>query len=306
MTLLVDCRQGSSDLAGIEPVRSLLETCPSCSGKGKRGITPCKPCRGHGRSLATLHSGDALIIGRGPGDSSVSILIELKSIFDLIGSLDSGRLQAEQIPKMIESDAEVLYLLYYGNYRAAPETGHLQIFKKLHPGDKKSRCAWADYSIGKRVVPYGYPMGFLASPQFLSTGILSHRVLDLNEAAAWIGVLYRLWQRPYESHKSMQVFNRSQEARARMKMSLVSEEVKDPVKTQIAKTAASFPGVDYTIGMRAGDYFGSVLEMVCAGADEWGKIKGVGKVMAPEIERTIRREKKVPLVEKKKSKTLGK
>ena len=73
--MLIDDRAGSRDLIKYEPVRSTGELC-------------------------RLDSADVCLTGNGPNDA-VLIGVEVKSIWDLISSINTGRLQATQIPAML-------------------------------------------------------------------------------------------------------------------------------------------------------------------------------------------------------------
>lgn len=266
--ILIDTRAGSKDLVTIPPLDSMS--------------TLCK-----------LDSADVCFSGNGPS-GPILIGIEVKSFFDLISSLSSGRLQAEQIPKMIGDPSknipaayDVNWLLYYGDYQSNPETGTLQIRRKNK--GIKGGVHWEDYRIGNRPIPYGYISSFLCSPSFTNTGILSHRVINIQEAAAWIAVLYRTWQKPYHAHKSMRTFN---------KASGINLQPGIDARTQArAVTANTLPGLGYEKALAAANHFGSIREMINADSDTWseipvtsasGRVARIGKVIGKAIEEHVK------------------
>src|SRR3990167_1311571 len=77
-------------------------------------------------TLCQLDSGDVCFSGHGP-DGDESIGIELKSIDDLVGSLDTGRMQTQL--RRMTVDYTRVYLLFYGEYREGSD-GALQQFRK--------------------------------------------------------------------------------------------------------------------------------------------------------------------------------
>ncbi len=255
MTILVDDRAGSKDLVKHPPLDTLGQLC-------------------------RLHSGDVCFQGNGSA-GPVLVGIEVKSVLDLLASLNTGRLQATQLPRMM-ADYDVNWLLYYGTYRPNPKSGALQIRKRVK--GRGPVPVWVDYSIGAKVVPYGYHEAFLVSPSFTQTGVLSKRVFDLAEAAYWIGVLYRTWQRPYSSHKSMRTFDKSRE------VSVPGMDTKTEVR---AKMCSAWPGVGYEKAVAIAMHFTSARAMVNAGveelaevqmpADKNGRRSRVGKVVAKAI-----------------------
>lgn len=261
---------------------SPLNTCADCQAlfvykqvKGKE-VRICATGNERHQPFAQLHrlsSGDVSFVGNGP-ESQILIGVEVKSILDLISSLDTGRLQADQIPGMI-NDYTIRWLCYYGEYRPNPSTGTLQT-RKVKDGKER----WVDYAIGKRPVPYGYVEAFLCSPSFTNTGMQSKRVMDLAEAAAWIGVLYRTWQKDYSKHKSMRVLSTAQDLPTMMPGI-------DEQTLLKAKIASQLPGVGHARAMAAARHFRSVREMVNADSKEWMKIDGFGKVIGAAVERAV-------------------
>lgn len=235
--MYVDDRAGSERLLRIEPVASLAVSC-------------------------RLDAGDVMIVGNGPNDTNPLVGVEVKSIFDLISSINTGRFQATQLPGLRATYDEA-WLLYYGPYRLG-ENGSLQV---------RRGGAWRGYRLGIRPVPYGYLEGLLCDLAW--EGLNIKHVYDEREAAAWLGVLYRWWSKPWGRHKGLRTFDRSRE------VSLMPHMDAD-IKYR-ACVAKEFPGVGIDKAVAAALHFASVADMINADTREWEKVDGIGRVLARAI-----------------------
>lgn len=325
--LLLDYRKGSVNLALYEPIRSLLTSCLDCSGDigklwhldrstqtysyqddGKSKT--CTTCHDTGRTLSTLPSGDVAFIGNG-SSSDISIGVEIKEITELLSSLISGRLQDTQMRGMINDyDSGHRWILSYGRYRPSPVDGMIQTYKEGH---STRRAGWYTFKIktkdksGKlieKTVPYGFLEAFKCCSA-KEHGFDFVRVEDIIEAAQWIGVLYRTWTRPYHTHKSMQVFDKSQDVRSKLRKELTEERVKagqcqfhvqgrinhnnnDSDKRLMDRAAvfSQFPGLGYDRSVAAAKHFTTIKDGVNATVDEWAEVEVVTK--GKKGERVIR------------------
>lgn len=242
--MLVDSRVGSKDLIKHPP----LSTC---------GI------------LCVLESGDVVINGNGP-KGSVSIGVEVKSIFDIIASLESGRVQT-QLKRML-GIYDRNYLLTYGIYKCDPKTGALIILK----GN-----AWQKYRIGSRYIPFGYVEGFLVEVEEL--GVTCKHVQDIPTAVSWLGCLSRWWGKSWDDHKAFRKFDTSN------RLGLIPEI--DPhigYKAKVAHELMPGSGMGFKRSMAAAEYFSTVGDMVNATANEWASVPGVGKVIAKTVTAAVR------------------
>lgn len=238
--ILIDDRAGSKDLVSHSPLDEL-------------------------GTLCRLDSADVAFPGNGPG-GAITVGVEVKSIFDLISSADTGRLQATQLPAM-QRDYDAIYLLYYGLYRPHPNNHSLQLYR---------RGKWVNHSLGKRAVPYGYVESFLLTLE--STGLHTKRTGSIEEAAQWLGCLYRWWSKPWSKHRGLHTFDNSR--------NLAMPEVSPELRIR-ARVAAQLPGVGYEKAMAAARHFATVSEMVNASADDWQEVPGIGKVLAKSIRRSL-------------------
>lgn len=234
--MFVDDRAGSCDLLNYEPVRSLGEK-------------------------TRLDSGDVALVGNGPS-GEVLVGVECKSIWDLISSINTGRLQATQLPALLAT-YEVAWLLYFGSYRPGRD-GRLEV---------RRGGVWREFKLGSRSVPYGYVESFLLDCAAL--GVRVRYAYDIREACAWLGVLHRWWNKRWIDHKGMRTLDHSRE------MSLMPG--MDAETHLRAKVAAQLPGVGFERALSAAQHFGSVREMINSNADGWASVPGVGKVIAKAV-----------------------
>lgn len=241
-TVLIDDRSGSKDLIKHPPLDSI-------------GI------------LTRLESGDVCLNGQGADGNDALIGVEVKSIGDLISSMNNGRLQASQIPLML-STYNVSWLLYYGSHRTNSD-GSLQVWKGQ----------WRDYSIGNKVIPGGYLESFLLTLN--STGINIKRCNDIDEAAQWIGVLAR-WSAK-SKHKAFHKFDDSR--------CVATIPGMDEVTHLMAETASRWPALGYERATAAAKHFGSIEDMATADVDEWKKVPGIGPVVAKAVRSAITRRR---------------
>lgn len=223
--------------------------------------------------LCRLDSGDACFPGNGPG-GDVLVGVEVKSILDLISSMNTGRLNGTQIPAM-KQQYDVVWLLVYRDYTVGPN-GELMVAtgKEFLP-----------YFIGSKPVPYGEIEARLVT--IAEAGVHVKCVKDDVEAAWWLGVLARRYARPYKSHKSLQVFDRSRSVSAQP----LDAELRDPVTLMMAEMASHLPAMGYVRAVAAARHFASPMQMFEATEEEWAQVPGVGKVVAREVVQALWKSK---------------
>lgn len=307
--LEIDKRQGSMNLALYEPLRSLLSTCLDCNGEINNkswhldnsstyhrldSSTICPSCADTGKTLSTLSSGDVSFIGCGP-DGDLSFAIEVKEITELLSSMISGRLQDTQMRGMLAYDRR--WILHYGRYRPNPLDGTIQTWKDGH---SKRRAGFYTFKIKRKIkgqltdwpIPYSYLEAFkcCSSREF---GFDWDKTETIQEAAFWLANLYHTWSRPYHTHKSMQVFDRSQDVRGRMKRQKAEEDVNNLRFKVVGSKGQSdndhqrlldrmavfsqFPGIGYERSLAAGKHFPTIRAGVNASPSQWGEIDVIYK-----------------------------
>lgn len=331
MTVYIDARAGSEELILHPPFCYCLDCGKklriSRSKKGRiiSSVCPSSPSHSSLASLVNLSrmvgrskdestsSADVYFSGNGPS-GDISIGIELKKISDWIESLKTGRLVGTQISAMMET-FDVVWILVYGPCRPntdinSPTYGSLRVPHGYRPNQ------WRDYRVGKRKspVPYSYGERFFASPSLTmevvkdeqgkqliqSSKIRAYRVLDIEEAAWWIGeCLYPVWQKKWTDHSSFRVFDdTTSDFKQRLAVKpgevTLTEEEKG-----IATIAAKLPGVGFERAIAVAKHFASVQEMVLADESTWAgigvqrpgkRLVRIGPVRAKEIVRFLKRK----------------
>lgn len=300
--VMIDSSEGSYQLAGLEPLRSMLPLCDVCHGTGRALILDCESCRGTGRVLDSLQAGDVVVPGNGPDGATTFTAVELKSVNDFLSSMEDKRLQGHQIPKMLgvlPDGAEPnfrfneIWILRYGAVRPHPVSGALQV--RIEIKDKKTgatRKVWMSHKVNGREVPYSYLIGFELSPPLLNAGVRFASVYDIQEAAYWIGALARSRMKAYEDHDSLNaIYSPGPPSMPTLDLGLTTKQ------QQIMRTAASLPGMKGYARPRAmACHFESVREMINADVDTLsevpvqdrkGKCKRMGKVVAEAFVRAV-------------------
>lgn len=307
LPMLIDYREGSYLLALYEPIRSMLPVCATCQGDGyvwkecythNKSKESCPDCRATGRQLCTLNSGDVAIPGNGPS-GPVLVGVEVKTFSDLISSMDSGRLQATQIPLMYEDYPDERWILVIGDYRPSPTDNALQTFIKQfvchniacphlldHPdkpyrfydnykrtpecpkcGIQNARIAWSnwsDYAFGGGTRPYSYLESFLSGPSLSRFNFRVKSVPDYETAAVWLSTIAASWSKPYSSHRSMKVMDESRR--------VVKHPMMDVRQYARLEHAMKLPGVGYELASEMAKTFTSVRSMYNADTDTLAEI----------------------------------
>ena len=223
--------------------------------------TPLDSCG----ELCRLDSADVMLMGNGPDSTVLSVGVEVKSILDLIASINTGRLQATQIPNMIEQ-YDVSWLLHYGLYRCGND-GALELYRG---------GGWQPWVVGSRAVPYGYIEHLLMTLQALDIRI--KRVADVKEAAQWIGSLARWFAKPWHEHRGMRTFDKS-----RSSALLLTLDVETRMR---AEMFACLPGIGFERGVELAKHF-TLRRLMNASDAELAKVPGIGKVLASVIRQAL-------------------
>lgn len=296
MTILLDNREGSWQLAKLEPLRSLLPVCPACTGIPVRSPESCPECRQWDRSLNKGEGGwfsvgrhlsrittsrgeggpDVLIVGQGPS-SPILVAVEVKSLRDLIQSADTGRLQAEgegQLQAML-ADYQQSWLLWYGAVRRG-DNGQLE---EPSGTGANGRCLWGPFtkngSRDGKPLPADYLDAMLIA--IAAMGVHVHHVGSERQAAQWLASLYRYWTKPHDQHRFTRTFN----AAPRFPRAIAGV---TPQQLERARRVFDrYPGLGMERSIAAAKHFGSVRAMANADEAEWMKVPGIGKVIAAAV-----------------------
>jgi len=219
-----------------------------------------------------LDSGDVSIAGNGPNESVLAVGVEVKSIWDFLASMESGRLSgAEGQLSRMAKDYDERWILTHGHYRSGP-------FNRL---EVQRGGRWRTHRMGSRDVPFGYVEGAFLT--YTAAGFHHKHVSDEEQAAAWLACLERWWSKDWEEHKAFHKINRAnQQASA---ASLIPDITPDEL--QRMRVAADLPGIGWERALAAATYFNSVRSMINASEEEWSKVQGIGKVLAKAIVRAV-------------------
>jgi len=247
--ILVDYREGSKDLCGYF---------------ARMGVD-------HEKS--DLETGDVVLNGVGP-DGPVLIGVEIKSVRDMLNSMQSGRMMSQI--KRLAAEFDYYWLLIEGTYRPNPSNGMLEMdWADIYPRSNRKNAGWTGVPVGRRTVAYSSMESYIIGLQ-ARAGVHIAKTANRSETAWWIAhCLGSYFDKEWSKHKSFLEFDRTLEA------ALFSE------PSQVTRTAGSFPNMGKGRAMAASKHFGSVKEMVNATAEDWEQIAGVGRVIAENIVRAI-------------------
>lgn len=208
--------------------------------------------------LGRLQFGDASFVGKGMDDIPVMVGVERKTLPDLVGSMESGRLSGHQLPGLLSS-FNTVYLIVEGMARA--HQGQVEI---------KQSGIWRSLGISE-----------LALDSFLNTleimaGIVVRQTTTPQRTAYLINHLHHWWDKGWDKHRSHLEFYEPRPTMSLTKPSLVR------------RVAKELPGIGWTRSGPVAEFFGTVQNMVTADRFKWMQIDGIGKSIAEGVVRAIR------------------
>lgn len=213
-------------------------------------------------------AGDVLVPGNGPS-GELLVAVEVKKINDLLQSETTGRLADTQLPRLLDNYGQV-WLLAIGEYRSGLH-GRLEVRSTRDPS------RWRPYSFGSRELPYAYLESFLVEVQTI--GVHYKGVTDATDAAGWLRILHRWWEKPWDKHRAMRKLDTSGEAALMPNM--------DRNRKQMLKIARQLPNMGYERAFAASNHFVNSRLMMASRADQWSLVPGVGKVIARGIDEAL-------------------
>jgi ERCC4-type nuclease len=228
--------------------------------------------------LCRLESADVAIVGNGP-KGIASVGVEVKSITDLISSIETGRLQGTQIPEMMQT-YDVVWLLYYGEYRPGASSGGLEI--------QTNNGTWRQYSVGKREIPWGWLESMLltvsaAGVRVKWVGGSTSKTANggcegLRRAAYWCGALARWYNKEWDKHRGFHTFDHSQ------RVSLPPGERRENKELLMrARVVSGIPSLGYERAIAAAKHFPGIIAMITASEEEWREVPGIGKTLSKAV-----------------------
>ena len=231
--------------------------------------------------LTRLEFGDMAFMGRGPCDMPVMIGVERKALSDLANSMVSGRFSGHQLPGLQNSYSSV-YLIVEGLWRPNSNDGILEEYR---------RGEWRALEYGNRRFMAKEIYGFLNSLS-LRVGVNVWRTGTKQETVAVVMALRHWWvDKKWEDHKSHAGLHVGrwgmEEGEGGVEFELGVS--KPSLARRVAK---ELPGIGWKRSRYVAKGFGdSTWEMIMAGEEEWGRIKGIGKKVAERVVRAIREGK---------------
>lgn len=220
--------------------------------------------------LQSMEFGDFSFIGNGP-DGFMRIGVELKTVEDFVGSMQSGRLTGHQLPGLTQAYHRA-YLVLQGVYKVDRKSGLLLV--------PRGRL-WRPLHLGSRPVFWADVERFITGLE--EAGIRMRYTRSSWETSQMIGrVLEPFWDKPYDDHKSFQVLYVPPPLR------LARE---DPVTYRMRVVAKAFDKIGGARTKAVAAKFDSIHDMINATRDEWAEIEGIGPGIAGEVWGAIRARK---------------
>lgn len=251
--VLIDDRAGSRSLASLPPLDSLAV-------------------------LTRLDAGDVCLAGNGPR-GPVSVGVEVKSLADLIASIDTGRLSETQVPPLLHA-YDVPYVAFYGEYRCG-EGGVLETRFSAEGGKR-----WGVFRAGTRKYYYRGLESYLLTLSAL--GVRVRHDVSPASCASWLGALAAWWAKPWSEHTGLHQLDCSREP------SLLPG-FDDETMARV-RVAAALPGLGFSRGQSraaaAALHFPSIAAMMTADERAWQEVPGIGKGLAAKLVAFVRAERR--------------
>lgn len=227
-------------------------------------------------ALEELAFGDFVFAGAGPGSSSLLIAVERKTWPDLLGSLESKRLQKHQLPGLA-SNYDRTYLLLEGIVRRNMAGGIDQC---------RGKGNWHPLSGSGSGWSWNNVQGVLHSLEELA-GVRVIRTPNQDETVEAIATLYRWWSKHYEAHDTFRVMPKS--AKINDSPSMVVDFSGLHEKPSFLRRAiATFRMIGWEKSAGVDARFKTLQEACLAPEKAWQEIPGIGKTLAKRIVRVIK------------------
>jgi len=198
--------------------------------------------------------------------------VERKRVKDLLGSMRSGRLVGEQLPKMFEH-YDFSYLIVEGVTRANPVSGTLE--ECVSNG--KSNVWWRPVLLGNSRFQWQDLNHFLSTLEH--SRLIIRQSDDPYQTACHIKSLYSWYRnKEWSGHKSLkQLYT--------CPMPTITLEDKEAIVRRVAK---EFAGIGVEKSLSVATRFRTVWDMARAGTAEWMSIPGIGEGIARKVFAEIR------------------
>jgi ERCC4-type nuclease len=213
-------------------------------------------------TLGRLQFGDAAWEGNGP-TGSVKVGMELKTLEGLLTDRVTGRFAGHQVPGM-QAEYQYRYLVVEGPGRPASD-GLIEV--PLGPG------RWAAPPSAMMYIDFLEYLNTVA----VQGGFQVVRTGSKLETAYVIAAEYKWWSKPWDSHRSLKVFNEANTGTVLLT---------DPSLLRL--WAKDLPKVGWERSEAVERKFKSPLAMAQASVEEWQSVPGIGEGISWLVWRAIR------------------
>jgi len=219
-------------------------------------------------SLTRLEYADCMWAGNGPTGSTL-VGVELKTLSDLLSSMQSGRLMGHQLIGMAQ-EFPYRYLVVEGSWRTDQDTGTLETWR---PG------GWRPFTLGNRrftgreLEAFLVAVGAVAGTHVIQTRGRAH-------TGEWVSTCYSWWQKEWKRHQTTSAWKTISEEGAPKNAFLVRPNI-------VMRVAKEIDGVGWDRARKLGERYSSVLELALATEDELMTVDGIGKKVAAEIRKAM-------------------
>jgi ERCC4-type nuclease len=213
--------------------------------------------------LGHLEFADAAFLGTRK-DSVMSIGVERKALSDFLGSMQTGRLAAVQLPGL-RASYDVVYVVLEGVWKVHPD-GRILV--------PRGKGNWDSFHLGRRQFTSRELDGFVNSLQ-VEAGVVVRETSNMHHTAMLIYNLYRWWQK--SDHASILAMHKNRFADDGAGGALLT-----PPSLR-RRVASELPGIGFKRSLAVADHFPTVRAMVNAEESDWKGIEGVGKTTAKRV-----------------------
>lgn len=259
--------------------------------------------------LTDLDFADAAFCGNGPDPSAPPLIgVERKRLADALACMDDGRYAGTQLRGLVRT-YDVVWFVVEDTFRAHPVTGVLEklIYKHAnkYPSARANPSRWVPATFNHRrpvmhrdfthwlmSVTHGAALETGKHVHWTSVPHTPPEAKGGREFASWLWSTYTWWQKRWQDHKSLNVFDKSKSRPTGRGLGLV-----DP--PQVAHFAKEFDGVGWKHALAISDRFESVRALTNASVSELLEVEGVGKVLAASIVEQANRKRKLPSARRK-------
>lgn len=233
--------------------------------KGSGEVAPILRGLGVPVKVERVDSADFVFEGHGR-KGSCQVGVERKRVRELLGDLDQGRFEGEQLPKMLQTYDEHCWLVVEGVWRPNPQSGVLE--EGTHGG-------WREVLLGSRGFAFCQLDNYLTSLQ-ARVHLRVKYTGTVEETAHVVKGLWQWYRKPWDQHRTgLVIYEPPSPTALWIKPSLVR------------KVANQLEGIGWEKSGAVGAKFATVLDMVVAGEKEWQTIPGIGKGLAQKAVRQL-------------------